>query len=153
MRNNPEELGIPKSGMFDLAFFMEKAYGIGDFKNIRSVEGLGHVYCQRVWDLQWNCSEDAHGILRDGQAEHIPVKSLTMMHGGLGLMLAESLGLVTLCFNFPLVGIVQRVLADVDPIRLGILLARRRSSALFLTGPHAPASLQPVDRSRTGGSE
>jgi hypothetical protein len=156
VRNNPEELGIPKSGMFDLSFFMEKAYGIGDYENIWSVEGLGHVYCQRVWDLKWNCSEDATGILMDDQAAHMPVKSLTMMHAGLGLMLAESLlkqltpdsshkevarvlrsfiklcennsregyvgcaleslGLVTRCFNFPLVSLVQHVLADVDPI-------------------------------------
>jgi len=38
VRNNPEKLGIPKSGTFDLAFFMDKAYGIGDFENIWSVE-------------------------------------------------------------------------------------------------------------------
>src|SRR6185436_20050991 len=36
VRNNPEEIGIPKSGEFDLAYFMEKAYGIGDFENIWS---------------------------------------------------------------------------------------------------------------------
>lgn len=156
VRNNPEEIGIPKSGEFDLAYFMDKAYGIGDFENIWSVEGLGHVYSQRQWILKHNVSEDAHGIMYEGQAANIPDKSLTMMHAGLGLALAESLmkqvtpesspkevervlkafiklchnnsrpgyagcaleslGLVTRCFNYPLVGLVQQVLADVDPM-------------------------------------
>jgi hypothetical protein len=156
VRNNPEEIGIPKTGEFDLAYFMEKAYSIGDFENIWSVEGLGHVYSQRTWILKHNVSEDAHGILIDGQAAGIPDKSLTMMHAGLGLALAESfmkqltldsstqevervlkafikmchnnsrpgyvgcalesLGLVTRCFNYPMVDLVQKVLADVDPI-------------------------------------
>ena len=156
VRNNPEELGIPKTGEFDLDHFMGKAYGIGDFENIWSVEGLGHVYSQRTWELKWNVSEDAHGILIDGQAAGMPDKSLTMMHAGLGLCLAESLmkqltpdsstkevervlkafiklcknnsqhgyvgcaleslGLVTRCFNYPMVDLVQRVLADVDPM-------------------------------------
>src|SRR6266571_4686427 len=150
VRNNPEKLGIPKSGAFDLAHFMDKAYGIGDFENIWSVEGLGHVYSQRTWSGR----EDAEGILIEGQAAHMPEKSLTMMHAGLGLCLAESLmkqltpdssvsetervlktfiklcknnsrqgyvgcaleslGLVTRCFNYPMVDLVQRVLADVD---------------------------------------
>jgi len=150
VRNNPEKLGIPKSGVFDLAFFMDKAYGIGDFENIWSVEGLGHVYSQRTWSGR----DDAEGILIEGQAAHMPEKSLTMMHAGLGLCLAESLmkqltpdssvaetervlktfiklcqnnsrpgyvgcaleslGLVTRCFNYPMVDLVQRVLGDVD---------------------------------------
>jgi hypothetical protein len=149
VRNNPEKLGIPKSGPFDLADFMDKAYGIGDYENIWSVEGLGHVYSQR----SWNGSDDAEGIMWEGQAADMPEKSLTMMHAGLGLCLAESLmkrlnpdssiretervlkafiklcrnnsrpgyagcaleslGLVTRCFNYPMVDLVQRVLADV----------------------------------------
>ena len=72
-------------------YFIDKAYGIGDFENIWSVEGLGHVYSQRTWILKHNVSEDAHGILIDGQAATMPEKSLTMMHAGLGLCLAESL--------------------------------------------------------------
>lgn len=156
VRNNPEEIGIPKSGEFDLAYFMDKAYGIGDYENIWSVEGLGHVYSQRTWILKHNVSEDAHGIMMDGQAANMPIKSLTMMHAGLGLAVAESLmkqltvdsstsevqrvlkvfikmcnnnsrpgyvgcaleslGLVTRCFNYPMVNLVQKVLADLDPI-------------------------------------
>jgi len=156
VRNNPEKLGVPKNGPVDLTIFMPKAYGIGDFENIWSVEGIGHVYCQRVWKDKWKTSEDAHDILIEGQAADIPDKSLTMMHAGLGLAVAESLmkqltpdsstsevervlklfiklcknnsrpgyvgcaleslGLVTRCFNFPMVGLVQSVLADVDEI-------------------------------------
>jgi len=91
VRNNPEKLGIPKEGEFNLSEFMDKAYAVGDFEAIWSVEGLGHVYSQRTWKLKWNCSGDAHGILVDGQAAGMPEKSLTMMHAGLGLALAESL--------------------------------------------------------------
>ena len=91
VRNNPEKIGIPKQGEFDLADFLARAYGIGDFENIWSVEGLGHVYSQRTWHLKWNTSEDAHDILVTGQAVCLPDKSLTMMHAGLGLCLAESL--------------------------------------------------------------
>jgi len=150
VRNNPEKLGIPTSGAFDLAYFMDKAYGVGDFENIWCVEGLGHVYSQRSWSGR----EDAEGIMTDGQAAHMPHKSLTMMHAGLGLCLAESLmkqltpassiketervlntfirlcennsrpgyvgcaleslGLVTRCFNYPMLDLVQRVLFDVN---------------------------------------
>lgn len=150
VRNNPEKLGIPKSGPFDLGAFMQRAYSVGDFENIWVVEGLGHVYTQRTW----NGREDAEGLMWEGQAADMPEKSLTMMHAGLGLALAESLlkqlnpdstavetervlkifiklcrsnsregyagcaleslGLVTRCFNYPLVDMVQRVLADID---------------------------------------
>jgi hypothetical protein len=156
VRNNPEKIGIPKTGEFDLSFFMAKAYGIGDFENIWSVEGLGHVYSQRTWHLKWNTSEDAHDILIEDQAASMPEKSLTMMHAGLGLCVAESLmkqltpdssireiervlkvfiklcnnnsrpgyvgcaleslGLVTRCFNYPMVDPVQSVLANLDPV-------------------------------------
>jgi hypothetical protein len=154
VRNNPEKLGIPEHGEFSLAEFQEKAYGVGDFENIWTVEGLGHVYSQRTWILRHNVSEDATGLMIDGQAECLTEKSLCMMHAGLGLCLAESvikqitltssekevervlrayiklckdnsrpgyagaalesLGLVTRTFNYPLLDIVQRVLADTD---------------------------------------
>ena len=72
---------------------MDKAYGIGDFENIWSVEGLGHVYCQRVWKDKWNCSEDAHDIMMEGQAAtDIPDKSLhDACTPGLASPLQESL--------------------------------------------------------------
>jgi hypothetical protein len=156
VRNNPEKIGIPKTGEFDLEYFLHKAYGIGDFENIWSVEGLGHVYSQRTWFMKWNTSEDARDILTSGQALGLPDKSQCMMHAGLGLCLAESLmkqltpdsrikevervlttfiklcnnnskpgyvgcaleslGLVTRCFNYPMVDLVQSVLADLDPV-------------------------------------
>ncbi|HEU5020672.1 MAG TPA: hypothetical protein VFT60_02240 [Bryobacteraceae bacterium] len=156
VRNNPEQLGIPKTGEFDLSVFMDRAYAVGDFEAIWTVEGLGHVYSQRTWILKHNVSEDAHGILVDGQAANMPAKSLTMMHAGLGLAVAESLmkqltvdssiqevqrvlkafikicnnnsrpgyvgcaleslGLVTRCFNYPMVNLVQKILADIDPM-------------------------------------
>ena len=154
VRNNPEKLGIPKHGEFDLAYYMDKAYDVGDFENIWTVEGLGHVYSQRTWIIKFNAGDDAHGIMTDGQAAFMPEKSLTMMHAGLGLAFAESLmkrltpsssredvervletfiklcnnnsrpgyvgcaleslGLVTRCFNYPLVDLVHTVLEDLD---------------------------------------
>ena len=180
VRNNPDEIGIPKTGEFDLAHYMDKAYGIGDFENIWSVEGLGHVYSQRTWILKHNVSEDAHGILTDGQAAHIPAKAQTMMHAGLGLAVGESLikqgtvdsstqdverglktfiklchnnsvpgyvgcaleslGLVTRCFNYPLVDLVQKVLADVDPIAWEFFW-RGAGRALYFSPGHM---VQPV---------
>ena len=91
VRNNPEALGIPPTGEFDLGQMLEHAYSFGDFENIWTVEGLGHVYTQRTWLLHWNLSEDAHGILTGVSASVLPDKSLTMMHAGLGLGFAESL--------------------------------------------------------------
>ncbi len=156
VRNNPEKLGIPRTGEFDLMLYLNRAYAVGDFESIWTVEGLGHVYSQRMWNVKWNMSEDAHDILIEGQAASLPAKSLTMMHAGLGLAVAEcllkqltphsrireiervlklflklcnnnsrpgyvgcaleSLGLVTRCFNYPLVDMVQSVLADLDPV-------------------------------------
>jgi hypothetical protein len=180
VRNNPEKLGIPKHGEFDLAFYMDKAYGIGDFENIWSVEGLGHVYSQRTWILKFDAGDDAHGIMTDGQAAHMPEKSLTMMHAGLGLAFAESLmkrltpasstlevegvlkafiklcnnnsregyvgcaleslGLVTRCFNYPLVDLVQQVLEDVDPLAWEFFW-RGAGRALYFSPGHM---LQPL---------
>ncbi len=154
VRNNPEKLGIPKTGDFDLLHYLDKAYNVGDFEAIWTVEGLGHVFSQREWKNHWNTSEDAHDILVTGQAANLPDKSLTMMHAGLGLAVAESLmkqltpdsstketervlktfiklcknnsrpgyvgcaleslGLVTRCFNFPMVDLVERTLSDID---------------------------------------
>ena len=159
---------------------MDKAYGIGDFENIWTVEGLGHVYSQRVWKLKWDCSEDAHGIMMDGQAANMPEKSLTMMHAGLGLGLAESLmkqlnpdsstsetervlrtfiklcrnnsrpgyegcaleslGLVTRCFNYPMMKLVPKVLKDIDE-RAWEFFWRGAGRALYFSPGHM---LQPL---------
>jgi hypothetical protein len=149
-------LGIPERGEFDLASFVEKAYSVGEFESIWTVEGLGHVYSQRTWQLNWDASDDARGLMTDGQATCLPECSLTMMHAGLGLCLSESLvkrlspdasarevervmgtfirlchnnsrpgytgcaleslGLLTRCFNYQLVNLIQEVLADMDPL-------------------------------------
>ncbi len=180
VRNNPEKLGIPKTGEFDLAEYMDKAYGIGNFENIWTVEGLGHVYSQRIWHLKWDCSEDAHGLMMDGQAANMPDKSLTMMHAGLGLGLAESLmkqlnpnsskkdtervlraflrlchnnsrpgyegcaleslGLVTRCFNYSMVSLVQKTLKDIDE-RAWEFFWRGAGRALYFSPGHM---LQPL---------
>ncbi len=180
VRNNPEKLGIPQSGEFDLDEFMRRAYSVGDFENIWVVEGLGHVYSQRTWYVKWNMSEDAHGILIDGPAARMPEKSLTMMHAGLGLAVAESLmkqlrpdstiretervlklfiklcynnsrpgyvgcaleslGLVTRCFNYPMVDLVQTALYGIDPMAWEFFW-RGAGRALYFSPAHM---LQPL---------
>jgi hypothetical protein len=159
---------------------MRHAYSVGDFENIWVVEGLGHVYSQRTWQLKWNMSEDAHGILVDGHAARMPEKSLTMMHAGLGLAVAESLlkqltpssrirevervlkifikvcnnnsrlgyvgcaleslGLVTRCFNYPMVDLVQTTLAQLDPVAWEFFW-RGAGRALYFSPGHM---LQPL---------
>ena len=91
VRNNPEKLHIPFQGPFDLMRYVERAYGIGEFESIWTVEGLGHVFTQRIWSLKWGTSPDVQGLLSHGQAADLPEKSLTMMHAGMGLAFAESL--------------------------------------------------------------
>lgn len=180
VRNNPEFLGIPKTGEFDLSAMLERAYGIGAFENIWSVEGLGHVYTQRAWAMKWKADGDATGILTDGQAASLPAKSLTMMHAGLGLGFAESLikhlnpastrrelesvlnlyiqlcqrnsrlgyvgcaleslGLVTRCFNYPLVRPIHETLAEVDPLAWEYFW-RGAGRAIYFSPAHL---LQPV---------
>ena len=88
---NATTLGIPSAGVVDLDTFIPEAYGKGEFESPWTVEGLGHVYSQRVWIDKWGTSAEARGILTDGQAARLPDKSLTMMHAGLGLALAEIL--------------------------------------------------------------
>jgi len=154
VRNNPEMLNLPQAGKLELLTYLDRAYEIGEFESIWSVEGLGHVFTQRTWSLDWGASTDARGILTDGQAMDLPDKSLTMMHAGLGLAFAEgllkqlapksspaeaervvalflrlcransrpgyvgcaleSLGLVTRCFNYPLVPQVSAALSKLD---------------------------------------
>lgn len=91
VRDNSARLGIPPQGPVDLATLIPRAYASGDFESTWTVEGLGHVYSQRVWIDKWRTSPDARGILTDDQAAGLPDKSLTMMHAGLGLALAEIL--------------------------------------------------------------
>ncbi|MCA1636453.1 MAG: hypothetical protein LC802_22880 [Acidobacteria bacterium] len=81
-------LHIPKEGRdFDLARLVEAAYALGAYPALWAVEGLGHDYAMTFWGQ----GRPVRGILTDVRAEVLPVKSLTMMHAGIGLAFAEQL--------------------------------------------------------------
>ncbi len=72
---------------FDLGDLVQAAYGLGVYADLWAIEGLGHDYAAMCLDRR----RAAGGILRDGPASALPAGSLTMMHAGLGLALAERL--------------------------------------------------------------
>ncbi len=80
-------LGIPRGGAFPLKESIEKAYALGAYPDLWAVEGLGHNYAAAVWKP----GGVLRNLLTDDQAGVLPAKSLTMMHAGLGLALAERL--------------------------------------------------------------
>ncbi len=62
---------------------MAEAYALGPYADW-AIEGLGHDYA--AWRLTGGATR---GILTDGAAASLPAGTLTMMHAGLGLALAE----------------------------------------------------------------
>ena len=84
VKNNP--VVIPSDGPLDLEFLIEQAYAVGEYGALWAVEGLGHDYAQTFWGRK-----PVRGILTEGQGKALPPKSLTMMHAGLGLLLAEKI--------------------------------------------------------------
>lgn len=70
---------------FDLGALVQAAYGLGAYADLWAIEGLGHDYAAMCLDRQHATA----GILREGPASTLPAGSLTMMHAGLGLALAE----------------------------------------------------------------
>lgn len=71
----------------DINRLIDDAYGLGAYADLWAIEGLGHDYA----NLQLDGAHATAGILRDGAAAALPGSSLTMMHAGLGLALAERL--------------------------------------------------------------
>jgi hypothetical protein len=84
VRNVQARLGVDWSRDVDLAGAVRTAYALGSYPDLWAIEGLGHDYT--IARLDRGVSE---GILRDGAASALPASSLTMMHAGLGLALAE----------------------------------------------------------------
>jgi len=77
----------PADGDFPLGELIERAYALGAYPDLWAVEGLGHDYAARLWRV----GDPIRGILTDARSSVLPVKSLTMMHAGLGLAFAERL--------------------------------------------------------------
>ena len=77
---------IPE-GRFDLYEFVEKCYDLGPFLALWAVEGLGHDYAHTFRPY----TETTQGILTDPALDKLAVKSMTMLHAGIGLGFAQEL--------------------------------------------------------------
>ena len=80
-----ERLGIVPGALLDLVRLVRKAYDLGPYADVWLIEGLGHDYTAQRLDRHGSTSP----ILREGPATAVPRGSLSMLHAGLGLALAE----------------------------------------------------------------
>jgi hypothetical protein len=95
-RNNFSVYGLVKgarspasadvTSTIDLVRRVESAYGLGAYADLWAIEGLGHDYAKLLLDRG-----GSGRIMMDGPAASLPASSLTMMHAGLGLAVAERL--------------------------------------------------------------
>jgi hypothetical protein len=83
--NVAELIGVPDAPPFPLAELLGRAYGLGPFRALWAVEGLGHDYADSFWDQ----GAVPHAILNDEQTSGLPESSLTMLNAGIGLSFAQ----------------------------------------------------------------
>ncbi len=89
MVNNLEQ-GFPSLGSFDpmkeLKGLVEKCYAMGDFASVWSVEGLGlyHIEAMRAKNMP------IKNALTNPALNDLPLKSMTMLHAGIGLSFGRS---------------------------------------------------------------
>jgi len=89
MVNNFEQ-GFPPLGTFDpleeLQRLVDVCYAMGDFASVWSVEGLGlyHVKAFRARKMP------VKNVLTDPALNSLPLKSMTMLHAGIGLSFGRS---------------------------------------------------------------
>lgn len=79
-------IGIPTDPPFPLYELLGRAYGLGPFRALWAVEGLGHDYGDSFWEQ----GVTPHGILDGERTRGLPDKSLTMLHAGIGLSFAQT---------------------------------------------------------------
>jgi hypothetical protein len=70
---------------FDLLKLADQCYDLGSFPALWAVEGLGHFYGETVYEK----GKIPRELLTCPEARHLPSKSLTMLHAGIGLSLAK----------------------------------------------------------------
>jgi hypothetical protein len=80
------KLKIPE-GRFDLHEYVDKCYDLGPFPALWAVEGVGHDYAAGFRPS----SDKTRDILTDPSLNNIPIKSMTMLHAGIGLSFAQEL--------------------------------------------------------------
>jgi len=83
----PGLIGVPWQPPYPLEELVGRAYALGDFAAVWSIEGLGHVYGDRVWGQ----GETPQGLLTAPRTRDLPAGSLLMLHAGIGLSMAQHL--------------------------------------------------------------
>jgi hypothetical protein len=78
-------IGVPEQPPLPLHELLARAYGLGVFQAVWSVEGLGHEY----GDSFWSQGDTPHQILGNQEAIRLPPESLPMMNAGIGLSMAK----------------------------------------------------------------
>jgi len=78
-------IGVPAEPPFRLCELLDRSYGLGPFRALWAVEGLGHEYADSFWKLGIVPSR----ILSDEGTRELPAKSLLMLHAGIGLSFAQ----------------------------------------------------------------
>src|SRR5262249_3439672 len=86
VKNLDARLGLKTDQFTPLPELVDKAYSVSAWEALWAVEGTGHYYA----DQYWKKYGEPHGLLFAENAP-VPVKSLTMLHAGLGLSIADRL--------------------------------------------------------------
>ena len=79
-------LAVPCTFPVPLGRLVDRAYGLGDFRALWAVEGLGHDYGVSFPEND----VVPRRILNDPASRALPAKSLLMLHAGMGLAFAEN---------------------------------------------------------------
>jgi hypothetical protein len=72
---------------FPLTKLVEKTRALEAYRAVWATEGLGHYYTEMCWDRTGTPKD----LLRNSDADALPVNSLTALHAGMGLSLANRL--------------------------------------------------------------
>jgi len=68
---------------------VEKCYALGTFPALWAIEGLGHWYADSYYQKHSGDGTEPRELLTNPQLEGIPIKSLTMLHAGIGMSFAK----------------------------------------------------------------
>lgn len=79
-------IGVPEKGPLNLPELVARSYCLGPFFSLWAIEGLGHDY----GDSFWNQGIVPSGILSPEVTRDLPPGSLSMLHAGIGLSMAQT---------------------------------------------------------------
>ncbi len=116
VRGVAERIGVPASGVFELAPLVDRAYRLDPFAALWAVEGLGHDYAERCLDA----GRSVEGLLHAEATGPLPAKSLLMLHAGFGLAVAQRT-LAELPRTADPAALAQATAAIIEHCRLGSL--------------------------------